>query len=47
MSRISQLAATSLAMAQAGPIKIGEINVLSGSFAAYGKSGKQGAKPSK
>ncbi len=52
MSRISQrcttlavflMAATGLAMAQAGPIKIGEINVLSGSFAAYGKSGKQGA----
>jgi len=37
------MAATGLAMAQAGPIKIGEINVLSGSFAAYGKSGKQGA----
>lgn len=37
------LATASLAMAQAAPIKIGEINVLSGSFAAYGKSGKQGA----
>ena len=36
------VAAAALAMAQAGPIKIGEINVLSGSFAAYGKSGKQG-----
>src|SRR5712691_6747048 len=38
------LAATGLALAQAEPIKIGEINVLSGSFAAYGKSGRQGAQ---
>ena len=53
MSRISErcvalpafvLAATGLALAQAEPIKIGEINVLSGSFAAYGKSGRQGAQ---
>lgn len=34
---------TGTLLAQSQPIKIGEINVLSGSFAAYGKSGKQGA----
>src|SRR5512142_695027 len=32
-----------VALAQAPPIKVGELNVLSGSFAAYGKTGKQGA----
>ncbi|MGA2456966.1 MAG: ABC transporter substrate-binding protein, partial [Terriglobales bacterium] len=36
--------ATELALAQQPPIKIGELNVLSGSFAAYGKSGRQGAQ---
>lgn len=37
------LAAT-LAPAQSEPIKIGEINILSGAFAAYGKSGRRGAQ---
>jgi branched-chain amino acid transport system substrate-binding protein len=32
------------ALAQAQPIKIGALNVLSGSYAAYGKSGRQGAQ---
>jgi len=34
----------SYALAQKEPIKIGVINVLSGAFAAYGKSGKQGTE---
>lgn len=34
----------SAAWSQSEPIKIGEINILSGAFAAYGKSGKQGAE---
>lgn len=37
-------AAAGVSLAQQPPIKIGVINVLSGSFAAYGKSGKQGAQ---
>ena len=36
--------ATGVAVAQQPPIKIGALNVLSGSFAAYGKSGRQGAQ---
>jgi branched-chain amino acid transport system substrate-binding protein len=36
--------ATGAVLAQQPPIKIGAINVLSGSFAAYGKSGRQGAQ---
>jgi hypothetical protein len=35
--------ASGFALAQAPPIKVGELNVLSGSFAANGKTGKQGA----
>ncbi|MFB3915096.1 MAG: ABC transporter substrate-binding protein [Terriglobales bacterium] len=35
---------SSAAWSQSEPIKIGEINILSGAFAAYGKSGKQGAE---
>ena len=38
------VALTGFAVAQQPPIKIGAINVLSGSFAAYGKSGRQGAQ---
>jgi branched-chain amino acid transport system substrate-binding protein len=38
------VALAGLAVAQQPPIKIGAINVLSGSFAAYGKSGQQGAQ---
>ncbi len=53
MNRIAQAIAASLglmamavgaSLAQQPPIKIGVINVLSGSFAAYGKTGKQGAQ---
>ena len=36
--------AAELALAQQPPIKIGALNALSGSFAAYGKSGRQGAQ---
>jgi len=41
---LSVAVSTGLALAQQPPIKIGAINVLSGSFAAYGKSGRQGAQ---
>lgn len=36
--------AAGASLAQQPAIKIGELNVLSGSFAAYGKTGKQGAQ---
>jgi branched-chain amino acid transport system substrate-binding protein len=36
--------AAELALAQQPPIKIGALNALSGSFATYGKSGRQGAQ---
>jgi branched-chain amino acid transport system substrate-binding protein len=41
---VAVLTVSGIAGAQKEPIKIGAINVLSGSFAAYGKSGRQGAE---
>ncbi len=41
---VALLTVSGMAVAQKEPIKIGAINVLSGSFAAYGKSGRQGAE---